>query len=249
MAPSDDDIDKRWLAFTDALDLGDLDRATALVDQLAAQVGAQHPKVLYERAIVAWEREGPESGIAALDKLLRLEPAHADAHYLRALACEEADDREGMIIHFLEVLRLDTLADEGAVEGQGQGQGQEGRYHKRDLDLIESTAEQVLTRIPEQFQEHLRDVPVVLEARPHPDMVREGFDPRALGLFEGLEQGRLAAGDLAQAPTRIVLFYANLLDDAPDEQTLLNEIEITLLHEIGHFFGLDEDDVERLGLE
>lgn len=243
MAPSDDDIDKRWLAFTDALDLGDLDRATELVDQLAEQIGAQHPKVLYERAIVAWEREGPESGIAALDQLLRLEPGHADAHYLRALACEEADDSEGMIIHFLEVLRLDTLADEGAAEAQTQ------RYHKRDLDLIESTAEQFLTRIPEEFQEHLQDVPVVLEPRPHPDIVREGFDPRAVGLFEGLEQGRLAAGDLAQAPTRIVLFYANLLDDAPDAQTLLNEIEITLLHEIGHFFGLDEDDVERLGLE
>jgi predicted Zn-dependent protease with MMP-like domain len=234
----DDDIDMRWVAFTEALDIGDFDRASALVDELAKQLGDQHSKVLYERAIVAWEREGPESGIAALDQLLRLEPEHADAHYLRALACEEANDREGMIIHFLEVLRLDTRADKGPAG-----------YRRRDLDFIETTAEQFLARIPEEFQEHLTEVPVVLEPRPHADLVREGFDPRAVGLFEGLEQGRLAAGDLAQAPTRIVLFYANLLADSPDEEALLHEIEITLLHEIGHFFGLDEDDVERLGLQ
>jgi predicted Zn-dependent protease with MMP-like domain len=234
----DDDIDMRWVAFTEALDIGDFDRASALVDELAKQLGDQHSKVLYERAIVAWEREGPESGIAALDQLLRLEPEHADAHYLRALACEEASDREGMIIHFLEVLRLDTRADKGPA-----------RYRRRDLDFIEATAERFLARIPEEFQQHLTDVPVVLEPRPHAELVREGFDPRAVGLFEGLEQGRLAAGDLAQAPTRIVLFYANLLADSPDEEALLHEIEITLLHEIGHFFGLDEDDVERLGLQ
>lgn len=238
MPTSDHDIDTHWLSLMEAIDDGDFDRATSLVDELAGQLGAQHPKVLYQRAIVAWEREGPESGIAALDQLLRLEPGHADAHYLRALACEEADDREGMLIHFLEVLRLDAHADE-----------HEQHYEKRDLDFIETTAAQFLSQIPDEFQDHLQDVPVVLEPRPHTDIVREGFDPRALGMFEGLEQGRLAAGDLAQAPTRIVLFYANLLADSPDQDSLLDEIEITLLHEIGHFFGLDEDDMERLGLE
>jgi predicted Zn-dependent protease with MMP-like domain len=238
-ADNEDIDDARWLVIAEALELGEFDRASALIDDRAKQLGEEHPQVLYERAIVAWEREGPESGIAALDRLLRLEPDHVDAHYLRALACEEADDREGMIIHFLEVLRLDTLADAA----------QDERYAKQDLDFIETTAEYFMTRIPDEFREHLRDVPIVLEPRPHPELVREGFDPRALGLFEGLEHGRLAAGDLAQGPTRIVLFYANLLDDAPDNESLLDEIEITLLHEIGHFFGLDEDDVERLGLE
>ncbi|KIG19532.1 hypothetical protein DB30_00041 [Enhygromyxa salina] len=239
MSTDDDLDDARWLVIAEALELRDFDRASAVIDELAKQLGEQHPQVLYERAVVAWEREGPESGIAILDQLLRLDPNHADAHYLRALACEEADDREGMIIHFLECLRLDTLADAD----------QDERFRKQDLDFIETTAEYFMTRIPDEFREHLRDVPIVLEPRPHPDIVREGFDPRALGLFEGLEQGRLAAGELAQAPTRIVLFYANLLDDAPDNESLLDEIEITLLHEIGHFFGLDEDDVERLGLE
>ncbi|PRQ08254.1 metallopeptidase family protein [Enhygromyxa salina] len=239
MFVDDIDTDPRWLVIAEALELRDLDRASSTLDELAAQIGERHPRILHERALVAWEREGPESAIAVLDQLLRDEPTNADAHYMRAIACESADDREGMIIHFLETLRLDTLADAD----------QDHRFHEQDLDLIEASAEQVMAQIPEEFREHLRNVPIVLEPRPHPEVVREGFDPRALGLFEGLEQGRLAAGEPSQAPTRIVLFYANLLADAPDDETLFDEIEITLLHEIGHFFGLDEDDVERLGLE
>ena len=39
----------------------------------------------------------------------------------------------------------------------------------------------------EQFRKLLHGVPIVLEPRPHPDLVAEGFDPRSLGLFEGLE--------------------------------------------------------------
>ena len=52
----------------------------------------------------------------------------------------------------------------------------------------------------------------------------------------------------ADRPTRIDLFTANLLASFPDSQRLDEEIEITLLHEIGHYFGLDEDEVEALGL-
>jgi predicted Zn-dependent protease with MMP-like domain len=46
-----------------------------------------------------------------------------------------------------------------------------------------------------------------------------------------------------------VLFVNNLLADFPDDDTLREEVEITLLHEIGHYFGLDEDDMVRLGLD
>ena len=79
--------------------------------------------------------------------------------------------------------------------------------------------------------------------------MREGFDPRALGLFEGADDAGQRSGEIQVAPTRIVLFYANLLASFPDEDALREEIDITIRHEVGHFFGLDEDDMERLGLE
>ena len=235
-APDELDFDRG--AFDEALDFGDYDAAARLLDELAARVGADDPELLYERAVLDWERAGPEAAIAILDRLLGLDPEFADAHYLRARASEDLGDLESMVRHDLETLRLDALADPNP-EGPDEA----------SLDFIETTAETVLASIPDEFIDELRDVPIVLEPRPHVELVREGFDPRALGLFEGLEQGRLAAGDAAHAPTRIVLFYANLLADFPDEEHLAEEIEVTLLHEIGHFFGLDEDDVERLGLE
>jgi predicted Zn-dependent protease with MMP-like domain len=220
----------------DAFEGGLIDRAAELIDALAKQRGDEDPSVRFERAALAWEREGPESAIRLIDALLLDYPDFADAHYTRALACEEADDFEGMRRHFLEVLRLDTEAD--AELGLGS---------EDELDFIEQAAEDAIAGVPEQFRELLRGVPIVLEPRPHPDLVAEGFDPRSLGLFEGLEHAHQAGGD-HRAPTRIVLFHANLLADFPDPEMLAEEIEITLLHEIGHFFGLDEDDVERLGL-
>jgi predicted Zn-dependent protease with MMP-like domain len=233
---TDDELDHRWDEVHEAVDLGEFGRAEALLDALADELGDDDSEILYERAVLAWEQQGPEAAIPLLDELLQIEPEHADAHYARGFACEEAGDHEGKIHHFLEVLRLDALIAEEHELGSGD-----------DLDFIEATAEEVLRRVPIEFSEHLRNVPIVLEARPHPEIVREGFDPRALGLFEGTEHAH--SGEPVLAPTRIVLFHANLLADFPEREELAEQIEITMLHEIGHFFGLDEDDVERLGLE
>lgn len=235
---TEDELDARWAEIHEAVDFGEFEQAEALLDELADELGEDQPEILYERAVLAWEQHGPAAAIQLLDELLRIEPEHADAHYARGFACEELGDHEGKIHHFLEVLRLDALlADELELGSEDE------------LDFIETTAEEILARVPLEFREHLRNLPIVLEARPHPDIVRDGFDPRALGLFEGTEHGHSKSGEPILAPTRIVLFHANLLADFPDREQLAEEIEITMLHEIGHFFGLDEDDVERLGLE
>nr|WP_255216030.1 metallopeptidase family protein [Pseudenhygromyxa sp. WMMC2535] len=141
-----------------------------------------------------------------------------------------------MLRHFESVRRLDALAFE---ESGGVAEG--------ELDFIEAQAEAALDTVPERFRDLLSNVPVVLEERPNLELVRTGFDPRALGLFEGLEHAQQAS-ELHTAPTRIVLYYGNLLATFHEQDDLADEIEVTLLHEIGHYFGLDEDEVERLGL-
>jgi predicted Zn-dependent protease with MMP-like domain len=232
------DDDPRWDALDEAMAVPDLDAAEVLLHELEADYGDAHPDILYERAVIAWERGGPDAAVAPLDRLLAAAPDHADGHYLRGLVHAEHGEHADMVRHWVETARLDADASAG-LEAE----------HGEDLDFIEATAAGVLAEIPERFQPYLRDVPVVLEPHPHLDIVSEGFDPRSLGLFEGLEQERIAVGEPAVAPTRIVLFWANLLADFPERDRLADEIEITLLHEVGHFFGLDEDDVERLGLE
>jgi len=75
------------------------------------------------------------------------------------------------------------------------------------------------------------------------------LDPRSLGLFEGPSDRERSLGEASDRPTRIVLYSANLLGSSDDADELRYEVEVTVRHEIGHFFGLEEDDLERLGLD
>lgn len=105
---------------------------------------------------------------------------------------------------------------------------------------------------PEEFEEHVRaaldDVPpelaralqnvaIVVEDE-HPD------DSDLFGWYDGLGPMSERAGQL---PDRVVIYRRPLVESFPDENDLRREIRITVLHEIGHFFGLDEKRIRELG--
>jgi predicted Zn-dependent protease with MMP-like domain len=79
--------------------------------------------------------------------------------------------------------------------------------------------------------------------------VATGLDPRALGVFNGTPHAEGGATGGVAALTEIVLFRANIERVAEDEDELRDEVATTLLHEAGHFFGLDEAALARLGLD
>jgi predicted Zn-dependent protease with MMP-like domain len=213
--------------------------AKQLLAGVVAIVGIEDPEAYYGRALLAWqELENYDEARRLLEHSVTLDPEFADARHALGGLCDLLDDFAGMVEQWSAVLELDTRADEGA-----------GLESPDALEFIAGVAESLFASLPEEFRAPLRNVPIVLEARPHPEIVAEGFDPRALGLFEGTEQAHSAGFEMASsAPTRIVLFTSNLLASFPDEARLEEEIEVTLLHEIGHFFGLDEDQVDALGL-
>lgn len=223
----------------DVADLAEDDPEAAL--QLLDEAGPEwqgNPELHYLRGDLLWQTAGPEAAGPHFRRAIRLDPRHADAHHALAQVHEAAGDHEAMVRHYLEVLRLDAHDDIGAGIGTPE-----------DQRLIAAVAEAVLEDLPEEFRARLGNVPVVLEARPARYLVEEGFDPRALGLFEGPDHFGQRSAEPAAAPSRIVLFYANLLASYPDEDELREQVEVTVLHEIGHYFGLDEDDMERLGLD
>ena len=79
----------------------------------------------------------------------------------------------------------------------------------------------------------------------------EEAEKECYGLIEGANYGDRGAGpggagDLM--PTRIILFQKTIEDDHDQQADLIKCIQETILHEIGHWFGEDEDDLERLGL-
>jgi len=204
----------------------------------ASETWPDQPELLFARGELEWTLHGPEAAEPHYRRAVALAPEFADARYALGEILGLLGEEQAMIAENLEVRRLDTEAD----LGEGVGAPEDQRF-------IAQVAEEVLAAIPEEFRSRLGNVPVVLEARPNEALVRDGFDPRALGLFEGADDLGQRSAAAQEAPTRIVLFFANLLASFPDEDALREEIEVTILHEIGHFFGLDEQDMERLGLE
>jgi predicted Zn-dependent protease with MMP-like domain len=94
-----------------------------------------------------------------------------------------------------------------------------------------------LDDLPPEIASALENVAVVVEDE-------DPEDPTLFGWYNGLGPGRDHAGAL---PDRIVIFRRPLERAFPDPAELEREIRITVLHEVGHFFGLDEEQIDELG--
>jgi predicted Zn-dependent protease with MMP-like domain len=130
---------------------------------------------------------------------------------------------------------------------------------------FDAAFEEVLAELPAALHEMIEEVPVVLEDHPPAGLLREmGIDPEDRAALCGLHSGIPLTERSVEhegLPEVITLFREGILEEAggweewtDDDGTelggrerILREIRITLLHEIGHHFGLDEDDLERLG--
>jgi predicted Zn-dependent protease with MMP-like domain len=102
---------------------------------------------------------------------------------------------------------------------------------------FEDHVQAALDDLPEEIAAALANVAVVVEDE-NPD------EPTLFGWYDGLGPGRDHAGAL---PDRIVIYRRPLERAFPDPEELQREIRITVLHEVGHFFGLDENRIDELG--
>lgn len=101
--------------------------------------------------------------------------------------------------------------------------------------------------LPKDVQDAARKLPVSLEEKPGQGAGDEDLEGDELGLFEG--PCAMDESEAAELP-RIRLFLANLWDWVEgDEQDYRDEVGTTFLHELGHYLGWDEDDVNERGLE
>jgi len=115
----------------------------------------------------------------------------------------------------------------------------------KQLALAE--VEATLAELPAPLRERARRLPVTFERVPNRGLIADGIAPDTLGLFNGPEFA--AEGDVPMPP-QIILFLENLWDFAEgDEEIFCEEVHTTLLHELGHYLGLDEDDLTERGLD
>lgn len=110
----------------------------------------------------------------------------------------------------------------------------------------ENEVERTLAELPKPLRDEALRLPVTFERAPNADLQADGIEPDTLGMFTGSE----FAEEGGVLPGQIVLFLGNLWDFAEgDEEIFGSEVHTTFLHELGHFFGLDEGELTERGLE
>ncbi|MEN6475407.1 MAG: metallopeptidase family protein [Syntrophaceae bacterium] len=120
--------------------------------------------------------------------------------------------------------------------------------HRFEALVKDITAEVMAALSPEMRRkaEHILVVTADRPSREQCDWYNEG-QADLLGLFEGVSLPERHTGDREYLPDQITLFRTPLSDMCADEADLLEEIRITVIHELGHFFGFGEDALEKLG--
>ena len=99
-----------------------------------------------------------------------------------------------------------------------------------------------LDSLPPKLAAALVNVAVVVEEE-HPD------EPDLYGLYEGVPLPERSGQDTGSLPDRIAIFRRPLEEDFPDPAELEQEIRITVLHELAHYFGFDENRIGELGYD
>jgi predicted Zn-dependent protease with MMP-like domain len=124
----------------------------------------------------------------------------------------------------------------------------------RPSDRFEALVERALEGIPPPFDQALQEVAIVIEDWPSREQLslgERGRDPEAYdlyGLYEGTPRTDWGA-DLVPFPNKITLFRVPLLEDFTSDADLEDEVRRTVLHELAHHLGIDDDRLTELGID
>jgi len=114
---------------------------------------------------------------------------------------------------------------------------------------FEALVHRAIRDLPAEFREKLDNVIVIVEDQPSPELLERMEIPAEdtlLGLYEGVpltERGIEAP----LYPDRIWIFQQPIEEECANDKEILEEVKTTLVHEVGHFFGMDDDYLEELG--
>jgi predicted Zn-dependent protease with MMP-like domain len=262
----DEELDEIY----DALENGDVEKALAEAEALAsryprdsdsrlalaaARFEADLPRLALETVIQARalgvEDEGLALGVegsahyelgelemarGCFEELVKLEPERAEAWFDLACAAEHLGDTEAADRAELRAVELDPESFSPPL-----------RLTQEEFDHY---LEEAINQLPDEFQEQLEQVPVIVQPLPGREMLGEGgISPDTLGLFIGQPMTERSTFNPAGAPEAFFLFQRNLERMAQDEDDLREQIHITLYHELGHLLGWEEEDMEPRGLQ
>ena len=127
-----------------------------------------------------------------------------------------------------------------------------GRYAKEPTpEGFARLVDRAIASIPEPFSEALSEVAIVIEDWPTDEQLLDNglsLDDELYGLYEGVPKTEWHS-DWLMVPNRITLFRMPLEDDFPDAGDLAEEVRITVIHELAHHLGIDDDRLGELGVD
>jgi predicted Zn-dependent protease with MMP-like domain/Tfp pilus assembly protein PilF len=229
------------LTLLEGIALSQLGSAEEALPRLDSALKARPDDVdaMLERGFALFELSRLDDAKHQLLDVLRRAPDDAWAHHLLGLVAERRGDRAEAERRFARARRLAPDDFPKAVE--------------LSPEAFDAAVEDALQSLPEQVRTYLANVAIAVEDLPADEDLRASsppLSPSILGVFRGAPLGDKASMDpWSHFPSSIVLYQRNLQRCARDRSELIEQIGITLVHEVGHFLGLDEDDLWELGLE
>jgi len=163
------------------------------------------------------------------------------------------DPESGHAVYHLALVLERRGADEDAADAFAKANALDPCHYPVPVEVDEvvfrEAAAAALDNLPRSIRAYVENLPVLVEDYPSPELLAaENISPQILGLYLGVPS---TEADVTQQPrdiTRVVLFKKNLEKVCRDQDDLLEQIQITVRHEVGHHLGLSEEDLERLGL-
>ncbi|MBF8290612.1 MAG: hypothetical protein HW391_1580 [Chloroflexi bacterium] len=124
------------------------------------------------------------------------------------------------------------------------------RLHESDSGAFARLVDRAIATIPEPFSEALAEVAVVIDDWPSDEQLLDNgltLEDDLYGLYEGVPRTEWQA-DWITVPNRITLFRGPLEEDFTEPEALAEEVRITVIHELAHHLGIDDDRLDELGV-
>jgi len=115
-----------------------------------------------------------------------------------------------------------------------------------ERERFTKVVEDVLDSLPKEFRSRIRNVAVLVEDLPPNQSASGSGRPRRLvmGIFHGVPATKKSVFDLPAGPDYVVLYQKNIEAVCSNEAEIREQIRRTVIHELGHYFGMDEDQLK-----
>ncbi|HXG88214.1 MAG TPA: metallopeptidase family protein [Vicinamibacterales bacterium] len=117
-------------------------------------------------------------------------------------------------------------------------------------EIFTALVQEAIDTIPAEFARAIHNVAIIVEDRPSPELLAEMAmedDESLLGLYQGIPLTQRQSGYGNALPDRISLYQLEIEEDCDgDEDEIVGAIGETLIHELGHYFGMDEDQIMEI---